>query len=130
MKEPEDSVFQEAMDGVAPLKEGVHKASPRPESAENTFFFFSFSEHGLQSGCPQAVNSVVSSKHTQQCSKVAIETLNNIKQLFQGKKIIKFLVKKKFSFKCIFLFLHTFLGQRNGFGGEQHPDKRPDTQAN
>ena len=32
MKEPEDSVFQEAMDGVAPLKEGVHKASPRPRA--------------------------------------------------------------------------------------------------
>ena len=32
MKEPEDSVFQEAMDGVAPLKEGVHKASQRPRA--------------------------------------------------------------------------------------------------
>ena len=72
----------------------------------------------------------MASKHTQQCSKVAIETQNNIKQLFQRKKIIKFLVKKNFFFKFIFLFLHTFLGQRNGFGGEQRPDKRPDTQAN
>ena len=32
MKKTESSVFQEAMDGVAPLKEGVRKAVPRPRA--------------------------------------------------------------------------------------------------
>ena len=32
MKKTEGSVFQEAMDGVAPLKEGERKAVPRPRA--------------------------------------------------------------------------------------------------
>ena len=33
MKDREDSVFQEAMDGVAPLKEGVRNTTPRPRAS-------------------------------------------------------------------------------------------------
>ena len=33
MKDREDSVFQEAMDGVAPLKEGVGNTTPRPRAS-------------------------------------------------------------------------------------------------
>ena len=34
MKDPEDSVFQEAMDGVAPLKEDVRNTTPRPRALQ------------------------------------------------------------------------------------------------